>query len=59
MGLGPTRGMNVAVILTLSGAKGKDLQFRSDENQCRFFAALRMTGSNLFPACDAESACMV
>jgi len=36
MGLWPTR-----VTVTLSGAK--DLQFRSEANQCRFFASLRMT----------------
>ena len=31
--------MKVAVILS----EAKDLQFRSEANQCRFFASLRMT----------------
>jgi hypothetical protein len=35
----------VGVILTLSGAKGKDLQFLPEANSCRFFASLRMTAS--------------
>jgi len=44
MACGPTMARKVGVILTLSRAKGKDLQFRSGANQCRFFASLRMTG---------------
>jgi hypothetical protein len=37
--LGPPMGMKVPVILS----EAKDLQFRSEMNQCRFFASLRMT----------------
>ena len=36
---GASNDMKVAVILS----DAKDLQFRSDANQCRFFASLRMT----------------
>jgi hypothetical protein len=36
---GPLREIKVAVILS----EAKDLHFRSEANQCRFFASLRMT----------------
>jgi len=39
MGLRLTRGNEMAVILS----EAKDLQLRSDANECRFFASLRMT----------------
>ena len=39
VGLWPIRDNETAVILS----EAKDLQVRSGPNQCRFFAALRMT----------------
>ena len=32
-------------------SEAKDLQFRSEANQCRFFASLRMTDVSAFHSC--------
>jgi hypothetical protein len=51
---GPPEEMKVAVILTLSRAKGKDLQFQPEANYYRFFAQFTLSLQTTDPSLRSE-----